>query len=102
MPSRSERLCFGAVVRVKWRRRPVPRAWRIYPDGRSEPVLDRLRFNHFWSRSIADLHDKVRRGDASTPQARDLRAHLDYEARLIAIEDRAILPVARRVLAEET
>jgi hypothetical protein len=67
---------------------------RSLAEGRDDPAFDRLRYNHYWSRSIEDLRAKVRRGDASTSAPRDLAWHLDYESRLNAIEDRAILPRA--------
>lgn len=81
-----------------WTRETLDTARRTHAEGRPTPVFDRLRFNHYWSRSIEDLHTKVARGDASTPEARQLQWHLDYEARLNEVEDEAILPVARRVL----
>ena len=71
---------------------------RTHSEGREDPVFDKLRFNHYWSRSIEDLQVKVGRGDASTPQARDLAWHLEYESRLNDVEDRAIFGVARRIL----
>jgi hypothetical protein len=49
--------------------------------------------NHYWSKSIEDLHDKLRRGDAATGEPRDLRRHIATEATLNAVEDRSILPI---------
>lgn len=63
------------------------------------PVLDLLRINHYWSRSIEDLETKIRRGDASTSAARDRDWHLAYEARLNAESDASILPIARAIRA---
>jgi hypothetical protein len=39
--------------------------------------VDKLRVNHYWSRSIADLEQKVRRGDASTCDLRQREWHLN-------------------------
>jgi len=59
--------------------------------------LDRLRVNHYWSRSLADLEHKVRRGDASTSALRERDRHFDRERLMNAVEDREILPVARAI-----
>ena len=61
----------------------------------SIPVWDRLRINHYWSRSLEDLEAKVARGDASTPTPRDSTWHHAYEAGLNVEEDRAILEVPK-------
>jgi len=50
-----------------------------------------FRINHYWSKSIEDLHEKVHRGDASSSAARDLARHLETEKTLNAVEDRVIL-----------
>ena len=63
------------------------------------PVLDRLRINHYWSRSRGDLEAKVRRGDASTSAPRRLEWHLEFEDGLNAEEDRSIIPIGRAVRA---
>lgn len=73
---------------------------RTLATGGSSPVFDRLRFNHYWSRSIEDLHAKVRRGDASAPGPRDLAAHLAHEATLNELEDLSILPIAAAIRGE--
>jgi Glycosyltransferase family 92 len=59
------------------------------------PVLDGMRINHYWSRSIADLKQKVARGDASTSTKRDLAWHFDFEKTLNDVEDETIIPIAR-------
>ena len=82
-----------------WTGEAVDTLRRPLSEGQRPPVFDRLRFNHYWSRSRADLRTKVARGDASTAQARDLAWHLDYEAQLNAEEDRTILPIATRIRA---
>lgn len=63
------------------------------------PVLDVLRINHYWSRSLADLDVKISRGDASSsgPRARDW--HLWFERSLNAERDDSILPVAQAIAA---
>jgi len=66
------------------------------------PVLDRLRLNHYWSRSFADLEIKIARGDASTPKRRDRAWHYNFEAGLNDEEDQSILPVADAILARPT
>ena len=68
--------------------------------GQDAPVFDVLRYNHYWSRSLEDLQTKVGRGDASTPQARDLAWHLQFEAQLNAEEDRTIVPIATAIRHE--
>ena len=70
---------------------------RPHSAGRDTPVFDVLRYNHYWSRSIEDLRTKVGRGDASTPQSRDLAWHLEFEAQLNEVEDRAIVPIAAAI-----
>lgn len=53
-----------------------------------------LRINHYWAKSIEDLHAKVRRGRAPHGQApRDLEGSLKWEKKLNAVEDRTILPL---------
>jgi hypothetical protein len=66
-----------------------------------EPVLDKLRVNHYWSRSIEDLETKVARGDASTAYARRRDWHIAFEQTLNAESDEAIVPLARAILCGE-
>ena len=65
------------------------------------PVMDGLRINHYWSRSIEDLRQKVARGDASTANKRDLGWHLDFETKLNAEKDESILLVASQAYRQE-
>ncbi len=58
------------------------------------PVFDRLRINHYWSRSLEDLDTKIRRGDASIATKRDRAWHLAFESRLNEEEDFVIQPIA--------
>ena len=60
------------------------------------PRLDILRINHYWSRSLADLDQKVRRGDASTSALRDRDRHFDFERKLNLERDEAILDAMRQ------
>jgi len=61
------------------------------------PVFDRLRINHYWSRSLADLRDKIARGDASTADRRDPDWHYAFERTLNAEHDESIRPAAEAV-----
>jgi hypothetical protein len=65
------------------------------------PVFDTLRINHYWSRSLEDLHTKIARHDASTPALRDPKWHFEFERSLNAKHDETILPVARRIRMHE-
>ena len=60
-------------------------------------VLEPLRINHYWSRSIEDLRTKIARQDASSPKPRNAERHFLAEARLNVEIDESILPVARRI-----
>jgi hypothetical protein len=62
--------------------------------------LDTLRLNHYWSRSLQDLEDKIARGDASTPQKRDRSWHFTFERELNAEEDLSILPHLARAFPD--
>jgi hypothetical protein len=61
-----------------------------------EPVLDVLRINHYWSRSLTDLEEKIWRGDASTAELRQRDWHYAYERTLNAERDETILEAMRR------
>jgi hypothetical protein len=61
------------------------------------PVYDRLRMNHYWSRSLEDLNLKVRRGRCATLAKRDPEEHLAYERGLNREPDFTIQPVARAI-----
>ena len=54
-----------------------------------------LRLNHYWSRSIQDLGDKVRRGDAVYGTERDLDQHLQIERTMNDTIDTSIIPIWR-------
>lgn len=68
-------------------------------DGK-RPVLDLLRLNHYWSRSLSDLQTKIQRGDASTPVPRDSDWHFAAEKDMNAEDDTSILPVLDRVFGK--
>ena len=80
-----------------WTGEGLDTARRRVTRERTMPVLDLLRINHYWSRSLQDLETKIGRGDASTPQPRDRDSHLDFERALNAERDEAILPIARAI-----
>jgi len=61
------------------------------------PVFDRLRINHYWSRSLEDLAVKIQRGDATTVIKRIHDWHLKFERGLNQEADLTILPVARAI-----
>jgi hypothetical protein len=52
-----------------------------------------LRINHYWSKSIEDLHDKVARGQAKNGNARVLENFLNREKGLNVEDDFTILPL---------
>jgi hypothetical protein len=60
-----------------------------------EPALDVLRINHYWSRSLADLDQKIRRGDASTAALRDRDWHFAFEKKMNEVRDETILHIGR-------
>ena len=61
------------------------------------PVFDRLRINHYWSRSLEDLDMKIQRGDATTASKRGHDWHHEFERKLNGVSDFAIHPVARAI-----
>jgi hypothetical protein len=67
-------------------------------DRSSTPVLDVLRLNHYWSRSLQDLQNKSRRGDVFSPTPpSNLAQMFEFEAQLNSEEDRSIIPIANAV-----
>ena len=81
-----------------WGAEALDTAGRSVESGQT-PVLDELRLNHYWSRSIEDLRVKVARGDASTAHARDLERHIAFERTLNAEADETIIPLAEAILS---
>ena len=69
----------------------------IAPD--MVPKLDVLRINHYWSRSLADLDRKSRRGDAVLAVQKDRDWHFAFESKLNVERDEAILEAMRRAEA---
>jgi len=61
------------------------------------PVVDMLRINHYWSRSLEDLNTKIARGDASIDAIRGAPWHYAFEQNLNVERDETILPIARAV-----
>lgn len=80
-----------------WHGEALDTARRRVVNAGIGPVLDQLRINHYWSRSLEDLRVKVGRNDASTPVPRDADRHFRFESNLNSETDEAILPVARRI-----
>jgi hypothetical protein len=72
--------------------RPVP-FYRPPPEGFA-PSFELLRINHYWSRSLEDLADKVRRGNALEGGTRDLADHLRGERWMNEVEDRILADAA--------
>jgi hypothetical protein len=66
------------------------------------PVLEPLRINHYWSRSLEDLSVKIGRNDASTPVPRNAEWHFALESNLNDETDETILPIARRIRMQAT
>jgi hypothetical protein len=81
-----------------WLGRGLDTSRQVVVRGR-EPVLDRLRINHYWSRSLEDLDMKIARGrpESLVPRQRDLHYH--SERSYNAEYDDTILPVARAIRA---
>ncbi|HSY16903.1 MAG TPA: glycosyltransferase family 92 protein [Candidatus Acidoferrales bacterium] len=67
------------------------------PGPSATPVFDRLRINHYWSRSFEDMQAKFRRGDATLVEKHDYDWYLKFEAKLNGSTDLAILPLARAI-----
>lgn len=83
-----------------WRGETVDTSGRPFDGDR--PVLDLLRLNHYWSRSLSDLQTKISRGDASTPVPRDSDWHFAAEKDMNAEDDASILPVVDRIFVDAT
>lgn len=68
-------------------------------DVHSQAVsVGRLRINHYWSRSLADLRDKLARDRLNPSAPRTADWAFRFETWLNAVEDRTILPLAQRLL----
>ncbi len=88
----------GGVHEMKfWRGKSVDTERREL-EREQAPVLDVLRINHYWSRSMEDLHQKVARGDASTAAKRDLAWHLEFEKTMNAEKDESVISFASKAL----
>lgn len=61
---------------------------------------DVLRINHYWSRSLEDIHDKVARGQAKNGRSRDLERFLQRESQLNKEQDLTILPLWHEIRDE--
>jgi len=60
---------------------------------------DSLRINHYWSKSIADIYDKVARGQAKNGKSRDLERFLSREKQLNVQDDVEIMPLWAEIRA---
>jgi hypothetical protein len=88
-----------------WVGEPRDERRRAIPDLERERGVfsgERLRINHYWSKSIEDLNEKVRRGRASTTAARILESHLATEKKLNDVEDLTIQPLWAAIKADPT
>ncbi|TGV76521.1 hypothetical protein EN792_052140 [Mesorhizobium sp. M00.F.Ca.ET.149.01.1.1] len=63
------------------------------------PQFDVLRINHYWSRSLADLDRKYRRGDAAFAVQNDRDWYFAFESKLNVERDKTILEAVRRAEA---
>ena len=101
-----------AIVQPHLVRRPVTPHHFLYRDDRlavterfqpfdgpwsPEVSVDRLRINHYWSRSTEDLVAKVRRGYACVGKGPTLELAQAIERYLNAEVDTSIVPLARRL-----
>jgi len=65
-----------------------------YRGSTAPATWDVLRMNHYWSKSIEDLREKVRKGFPLPGfPPRKLDEHLEWERARNAVEDRTILPL---------
>ncbi len=83
-----------------WQGEALDGARRRVVNAEIGAVLEPLRINHYWSRSIEDLRTKIARHDASTPALRDATRHFAFETKLNDETDESILPIARRTRAQ--
>lgn len=78
----------GGALAVNAEERPIASAW-------SAPVsTERLRVNHYWSKSLAEFRAKLARGRADGHDPYDVAWALAKERRLNAVRDETILPFA--------
>jgi hypothetical protein len=78
-----------------------PHQFSMWGDDETH-FCDELRINHYWSRSIEELMEKLRRGDAWFRRERLIDWHMSEEARLNEVEDHCIQPLAREIAEEKT
>jgi hypothetical protein len=76
-----------------------PHQFSMWGDDETH-FCDELRINHYWSRSIEELLEKIQRGDAWFRRPRLIDYHLSEEAKLNEVEDRCIQPLAREIAEE--
>jgi hypothetical protein len=73
-----------------------PHQFSMWGDDETH-FCDELRINHYWSRSMEELLQKLQRGDAWFKRERLIDWHMSEEARLNDVEDRCIQPIAREI-----
>ncbi|UYO52478.1 glycosyltransferase family 92 protein [Rhodopseudomonas palustris] len=71
-----------------------------HPLKADQPVLDVLRLNHYWSRSLSDLRDKIARGEVTPTIPRTREWYFNFERKMNAEDDTSILPVLDRVFGK--
>jgi len=76
-----------------------PHQFSMWGDDETH-FCDELRINHYWSRSLEELLEKLQRGDAWFRRPRLIDYHLSEEGRLNEVEDRCIQPLAREIAEE--
>ena len=83
------KLLWGHVVTERFERPQRP-----WPAG-TPFTCDILRINHYWTRSIEEFQDKLKRGffRQDPNVVRSLERHLERESQLNQVEDREILRV---------
>ena len=76
-----------------------PHQFSMWGDEETH-FCDELRINHYWSRSIEELLEKLQRGDAWFKRQRLVGEHLSEEARLNEVEDRGVIALAGEIADE--
>jgi hypothetical protein len=89
--------------KTKRRRTIVDEQRRPSPKGsatKDRHSTDKLRINHYWSRSIEDLREKAHKRNAATGDTRDIDATLAWDAQINSVRDLTIIPIWERILRE--
>ncbi len=88
---------------IPWHGAVLDEKRQLPPRFTKTPTVswDVLRINHYWSRSIEDIHDKVSRGQAKNGNARNLEKFLFREGQLNKVEDHTIQKLWAEIKAEQ-